>query len=113
MDGGSPVIAPKMSLKHDVRTTGIRPEIVLALSAAAMVWARHGFELVVTSLVDGKHRLGSLHYAGAAADLRTRDMPLAVAAAATEELGECLGPDFDVVLEANPPHCHVEWQPKG
>jgi hypothetical protein len=97
-------------LKPGVRLTGIRPEILFALIAAERAYNRAGHDLVVTSCVDSKHSRGSLHYSGAAVDLRTRDVPADVMQAIVAEIREALGTDFDVVLE--PDHLHAEYQPK-
>lgn len=101
-----------MRLKDGVITTGIRPEIVVALVAADGVYARNGLELVVTSITDGKHSLTSLHYAGSAADLRTNNIPAQKRELIAQQIRDALGssPDYDVVLEDT--HIHVEYQPK-
>ncbi len=57
-----------------------------------------------------KHSATSLHYAGAAVDLRTKDMGGAEAKRAHKMLQEALPEDFDVILEGN--HIHMEWQPR-
>lgn len=54
--------------------TGIRPELLLAVVAAERVYEEAGHDFTITSCVDGKHMAGSLHYAGAAIDIRTRDV---------------------------------------
>jgi len=99
-----------MRLKAGVRTTGIQSALVLAVLAADYVYRQHGAELVITSIVDGIHSVGSLHYVGAAFDARTRHLANGLAQVITGELRERLADDFDVVLE--PDHIHVEWQPK-
>ena len=60
-------------LKPGVRITGMRPEILLAAVAAERVYEEAGHDFTITACVDGKHMTGSLHYAGAAIDVRTRD----------------------------------------
>lgn len=96
---------------------GVCPQIVAAIGLADQVWAHWGAgELVITSAADGAHSPTSLHYAGAAVDLRTRNLPdTETRRRAVTDLGNRLGPDFDVVLEgegtANE-HVHLEWQPK-
>lgn len=100
-----------MMIKPGVRIFGIRPEIVVALSVADGVYREAvQREMVVTSVIDGQHMDGSLHYAGAAADLRTHDLTEAQAWGITELLKLRLGGDFDVILEAD--HIHIEFQPK-
>ena len=100
-----------MKLKEGVDPTGIQPELLLAIMAAKEAYRDYGYDLVITSLTDGKHSRTSLHYSGCAVDLRTRHM-------GTEEdkaeiatlIKDSLGPDYDVILEST--HIHIEWQPK-
>jgi hypothetical protein len=98
-------------LKPGVRLTGIRPELLIAIIAAERVYAEAGCDFTTTSCVDGKHKApASLHYAGAAIDIRTRNVPAANLPKLVALLKECLGSDFDVVSETD--HLHVEWQAK-
>ena len=60
-----------LTLKPDVRITGLRPEVVLAILIAERAYAEIGCELMLTSGIEGAHSTGSLHYAGCAVDLRT------------------------------------------
>lgn len=100
-----------MQLKPGVRITGIRPEIVLALMTAESLFEKRNTPLVVTAALDGKHQIGSLHYSGAAVDLRTKHLPSQQSTSLlADELRGALGPDFDVVVEED--HLHVEFQPK-
>ena len=99
-----------MTLKPSVRLTGIKPELAVALMVADSVYRDHGCLMVVTAVCDSKHSPGSLHYAGLAADLRTRDIAPETVAKIVERLKSALGMDFDVVLEAD--HVHLEFQPK-
>ena len=99
-----------MRLKNGASINGICPDIIVALAPAAVIWERHGQELVITSGTDGKHSEGSLHYSGLALDFRTRyfgaDQVVEVAA----DLRKALGVDYDVVIE--PSHIHCEYDPK-
>ena len=100
-----------MRLKDDsVKVTGIRPELVLGLVVAADVYRQYGNELVITSLNDGVHSKTSLHYAGAAADLRTFYFEPEIVPEVIEAIRKRLGKDYDVVLEKD--HIHLEYQPK-
>lgn len=80
----------------------------MALCIAHELYRERAETLTITSLVDGTHSRGSLHYVGAAADLRLprRHVPLIA-----RELGKRLGRDYDVVLEKT--HIHIEYQPKA
>ena len=99
-----------INLKAGVIVTGVRPEIVLALFVASYIYAKYGKPLWVTSLLDGKHSETSLHYAGQAADLRTRYFDRPTQEAIVAELKEALGKNYDVILESN--HIHMEYQPR-
>lgn len=99
-----------LMLKPGVRVSGLRPEILLAVVVAERAYEAMGVDCVITACVDGKHSPSSLHYAGAAVDLRTRDVPTEQRAALAARLRACLGEDHDVILEAD--HIHIEFQPK-
>jgi hypothetical protein len=97
-------------IKPGTRLSGIRPEVVLAIVAAHAVIDELGHDCVVTAAIDGKHTTGSLHYAGAAVDIRTRDLAPEDQKKFEARVRECLGEDFDVIHEAD--HLHLEFQPK-
>jgi hypothetical protein len=99
-----------MKLKEGVIIVGERPEIVSALAIADQVYKEVAKkELVVTSIMDGKHGTHSLHYKGYAADLRIRDLTPKEQAGILVELKTKLGKDYDVVLEID--HFHIEYDP--
>lgn len=102
-----------MRLKPGVKFGGVCPEIVLALQIAETVYADAGLRLTVTSICEGKHGVRSLHPKGRAADLRTIDVPPARRETLREMLAAALGDDFDVVLELEPPHIHLEYDPEA
>lgn len=101
-----------MKLKTGVDPVALAPQLLLALYVADGIWRELGEELVVTSLNDSKHSHTSLHYAGMAADLRTRYFSPAQVNNAAARLREALGtnPSYDVVVESD--HIHLEYQPK-
>ena len=97
-------------IKPGVKMNGVRPEIVMAANIAHWVYRDHGYDLTITEFTGGQHSKGSLHYVGAAMDLRTRIIPDdAIKQKIADRLQACLGEQFDVVLE--PTHIHVEYQP--
>ena len=97
-------------IKAGVRAAGLQPEILLAILEAREIYRALEVDLVITSLRDGKHMKGSLHYKGLAVDLRTRDLCPINRATATRRLKGALGPEYDVVLESD--HIHIEFDPK-
>ncbi|MGE5486501.1 MAG: hypothetical protein ACM3ZB_01615 [bacterium] len=97
-------------LKPGVRIAGLRPETVLAVVTAERILEEMGVDCVITAALDGKHTAGSLHYSGAAVDIRSRELAPDDLKKLVARLRECLGEDFDVVLEID--HVHLEFQPK-
>lgn len=70
---------------------------------------------LITSARDGTHGLNSLHYAGRAIDVRTRDVfPRDNRINYRDALREELGDDFDVVYEESESsnHIHIEYDPE-
>ena len=99
-----------LQIKPGVRIIGIKSEANLGVQIVASVFAKHGIDCVITSVVDGKHSRASIHYSGGAVDFRIRDIPPTLLSSITLEIKEALGGDFDFILEGN--HYHMEWQPK-
>jgi len=90
---------------------GVIPSVLHYLPEIEAVYRSVNYELLVTSLMDGNHRIGSLHYVGLAVDLRTRGIrhidQLRLHALLREKLkGRCY-----VVLERD--HFHVELARPG
>jgi hypothetical protein len=97
-------------IKRGVDVVGINPELVLAYCIAQQVYAEYGAECIITSVKEGKHGWGSLHYVGLAIDLRIRHLEEGHAELIAADLRDKLGPQFDCVLEKT--HLHLELQPK-
>lgn len=94
-----------------VQIGALQPAMYFALRVAEAVYEKYRTELVITSGNDAHHSLTSLHYAGAAVDLRTNTLPTDQHARdIAGELGRALGPDFDVIFEGD--HIHLELQPR-
>jgi len=99
-----------MKLKRGVNLAGIQPELVVAMIVCEGIISRYQ-EFTVTSILDGKHKTGSLHPKGLALDIRTRNFSGESALKnCIEDLRDALGPQFDVVRESD--HIHVEFDPK-
>lgn len=104
-----------MKIKTGVTVKGLQAEALFAMLIVEKVYADMGFDHVITSITDGNHMEGSLHYSGFAFDNRTwadekgtqlSDKDRYNLAAA---LRKALGPEFDVVPEST--HIHVEFDP--
>lgn len=100
-----------MWLKPGVKIDGIKPELLLAIIVAEEVYRLARRSLVITSVKDGKHMKGSLHYSGSALDLRIYPEGRVPPGQMAKEIQNRLGKDFDVILE--PDHIHIEYQPKA
>lgn len=96
-------------LKSNVTFLGIRPETVLGILIAFDLYQKCKQEFVITSITDGLHKSGSLHYDGLAFDIRTFNLRGISGYEMVDRLKEALGSQFDVVLE--PSHIHVEFDP--
>lgn len=101
-----------MFIKNGVKLSKFSTQILLAIVVAERVYEKIGYEMTVTSIADGTHSAGSLHYGGNAVDLRVRHLPRPMWDDVTITLRDRLGPEYDVVLELEPPHIHVEYDPK-
>jgi hypothetical protein len=111
----------KLVLKPGVGIRGIQPETAVAISIVHNILAAHGIDCVITSIADGKHGHGSLHYVGKAFDVRHGGdgTPQTYGGAfiapilrpkLQNEFQNALGDEFDVILEKT--HFHIEHQPK-
>lgn len=96
-------------IKHNVNVLGITPQMVLAYVIAQRLFNQHGYDCVITSATDGPHGRHSHHYKGHALDLRSRMIPESRRQAMAAALGAALGPQYQVILEAD--HIHIEFDP--
>ena len=101
---------PTTSIKDGVHLAP-HMAVSVAVHVVASIYHEAGYKCVLTAGMDGQHSRASLHYAGHALDFRTRHVPMPEMEELVAEIRDCLGTDFDVVLE--PTHLHVEYQPKG
>ncbi len=102
-----------ISIKVGAKIEGSKPEIILAIVIVSKVLEKYTVETVITELTGGEHMEGSLHYSGYAVDIRSRDISPELMQVISTEIKNALGNDFDVVVEENPSHIHIEFQPKG
>lgn len=106
-----------MEFKNGVYLS-IQPKMAEALPLIDAAYNDIGFdaECVITSANDSRHMSGSLHYAGLAVDLRTRDLhPDAIqrlVLALRRRLNgvEDQNRPYQVVIEKD--HVHLEYQPE-
>ncbi len=101
-----------LKFKSGVKVNGIKPEILLAIAVANDIYKMWGvLDTVVTSVTDGVHSRGSLHYIGHAVDLRIYNFDEDEKLGVVNSLRDALTDEYDVVLEER--HIHIEFQPKS
>jgi hypothetical protein len=101
-----------MKLKAGVDASDVQPPIWFAIGVAEAVYRNFNRQLVVTSLRDGQHQVGSRHYQGLAADFRTNHLIEQERRTIFGQLKSILDfAGFDVVMESD--HFHVESDPHG
>lgn len=95
---------------------GVRMDISMSKMAALALSVADNLSMkllsrgvVVTSVLDGRHKAGSKHYEGNAFDLRTWIYTEMEVSLFVGELQRALGVDYDVINEVD--HIHVEFDP--
>jgi hypothetical protein len=84
----------------------INRHIRLAINSVHTLCQQHSEDLFITSLRDGNHSAGSLHYDGCAFDCRKGELTRENVLRALSTLG----PFYEVIDEVD--HLHVEWDCK-
>jgi hypothetical protein len=100
----------EIELKDGVIFTGVHPYVIIGMNEVGRVYQRYNKKLTITSILDGKHMVGSKHYLGLAFDCRIWGFTKAELIALVKELKRTLGCMFDVVLETEKVHIHIEWR---
>lgn len=99
-----------VSLKKGVNFSNMHEKIWGAVPKIATVFEGVHVPFVITAGRDGKHKIGSLHYAGRAIDIRSRDLSTdAIKVSVLNDLKRVLGDEYDVLFEGD--HYHVEYDP--
>ena len=87
------------------------PPVLNLAVVVAEVMAAYSVQCVITSGTDGKHMVGSLHYADRALDFRSRGIAPELQQTIATQVRERLGPDYDFIVEGD--HFHGEFGRKG
>lgn len=99
-----------MEFKAGVSLKGMQPATLLAMLLCEDVYKKRMLPMTVTSVSDGKHKDGSLHYRGLAFDLRTKGTGSATSL--YNDIKQKLQPlGYDVLLEylgGDNEHLHIE-----
>lgn len=108
-------------IQPGVKLNGIKPETLAGLMVVSGVFQKRGYTATVSSVCDGKHGRGSLHYVGLAFDINDDDgvtgqeIPVRELRDLCYEAADLLGPEWDCLHEdpdTNNEHLHFEYQPK-
>lgn len=97
--------------KNGCSVNGIQPEIAISYPIVASVYARMGYECVLTSgtdFVEGR-TARSKHPMGLALDYRINNVPENIRQMLAEKVKIALGDEYDVVLKSD--HLHTEFDP--
>lgn len=108
-------------LKAGVSLDKLTPQALFGMVVLDQILESKQRDLVVTSAgqevaerqpgAKQIHKFGSLHYSGRAFDFRTSTLPSPASVQDVIAMARIrLGPEFDVVMEAD--HGHVEYDPK-
>lgn len=92
------------------RVAGLTPQAILGIIICHTIYAKHGYDLVITAGIDGAHMRASKHYSGNAWDMRTSNIPENLRETIRAECQAACGDDYDIVVEES--HCHGEYDPK-
>ena len=106
-----------ITTKPGVSIRGVRAELLFALPICEGIFMRaEAATCRVTSVMDGVHKAGSLHYAGLAMDLGIKDVIPDRREIVVGQLVRALSPlGFDVLWEGRGTpneHVHVEYDPR-
>lgn len=100
-----------IKLKKGISLLGLTTQALLAITIVESVYKKHGNDLTITSVSDGKHSSTySLHYSGNAFDCRIWGISSEDLIKIRDEIKSALGDDFVVLIEET--HIHVAYKPK-
>lgn len=98
--------------KSDVEWYGVKPETIQAINLIHSVYLAYDMpEMWVTAVMDGKHSVGSAHYCGYAADIRSKSLDKKTKHQVLASCIEALGPKYFMQLEyegKDNEHFHVQ-----
>lgn len=100
-----------LRFKDSVRIKDMSPVLVHILEVLCRVDKEFPEDMIVTSVNDSKHSIGSAHYRDEAVDIRCNDRPYNVDVKLVARLRELLGPKFLVLYESiGTPNEHIHIQ---
>jgi len=97
-------------IKSGVDLSNLQPQMAIAYTIACFVYQKHNVPCVITSAFDDVHKVNTLHQRDGicrALDLRTNNLQPLDIPLVYSDLKNCLGDQFDVVLDKD--HVHIEF----
>jgi hypothetical protein len=98
-------------VKPGVKVAGIDSRMQYALDVCEKLYDELNADLVITSGLRPESH-GSKHRVGLAFDIRIRQFTHEEQTEIHRRLWCKLGSRYDVLIKRNPPHIHIEWEPK-
>lgn len=100
-----------LKFKDSVRIKTLSPVLLFIFQGLLKADAKFPEDIVVTSVNDSTHSIGSAHYRDAAVDIRCNDRPFNKDMALIDYLRNVLGPKFVILYEsAGTPNEHIHIQ---
>jgi hypothetical protein len=96
-----------MELKKGVSISLLKSCMIPAIINCNEWFKSVGHDFVITAGNDGKHITDSLHYSGAAIDVRTRELSEIQVQDLCDSLRNDLDNQFDIIIESD--HIHIEY----
>ncbi len=105
-----------MKLKdNSVDPSGMKPELLLAMTIASMVYQKYGYTMRITSINDYKHRaIYSDHYKGYAFDCGTKELKRKDKEEIFKDITDRLNNQYQVLFECagtDNEHLHIAYKP--
>lgn len=101
------------TLKYHKVNPNLTAPMVIAWFHVCMVYLHHDVQPEMTSACDGKHSDKSSHYHGNAFDVSVAGLSDDMANTLRRDIEESLNVHYDVILELESTHIHVQFKPRG
>lgn len=100
----------RTALEYKIDLAPMCAQMNTALNVLNEILSGYSKDCTITCGAEGKHSRTSLHAAGRALDIRSRDLAPLQQQQVKRAFNGALNNDFDIVIEKD--HFHIEYQPK-
>lgn len=97
--------------KGGAKVKGLKPEMDHAIRVAREVYQQYGYDCVLTGGTEEGHKT-IVHPLGYAVDFRTRHLSAVAKNEVASTMADRLTDEYQVLLKEDPPHIHVEFDPR-